>query len=113
NKLLKPDGRYGVIVSNKFLRANYGAPLRDLLRQKTRVQRIVDFAGLPVFKGATVRTVILLTSQEGGAGKPLIYSPPIPPAAFAAIENGVLSVERAIAGIEYKIDPASLSQAVW
>ncbi len=113
NELIKPGGRYGVIVSNKFLRANYGAPLRDLLKQKTRVQRIVDFAGLPVFKGATVRTVILLTSQDGGAHKPLIYSPPIPPAIFATVEAGLLSVEKAITGLEYKIDPASLSQPVW
>lgn len=58
NRLLKSNGRYGVIVSNKFLRANYGAPLRDLLRAKTSIRRIVDFAGLPVFRGATVRTII-------------------------------------------------------
>ncbi|MFZ0748157.1 MAG: N-6 DNA methylase, partial [Pyrinomonadaceae bacterium] len=113
NELIKPRGRYGVIVSNKFLRANYGAPLRDLLKQKTRVHRIVDFAGLPVFKGATVRTVILLTSRDGGADKSLVYSPPIPPAIFATVEAGLLSVEIAITGLEYEVDSASLSQPVW
>ena len=113
NKLIKPGGRYGVIVSNKFLRANYGAPLRDLLRQRARVQRIVDLAGLPVFKGATVRTIILLTSQEADTDKPLIYSPPIPPATFTTVEAGLLSVEKAITGLEYKVSSASLAQPVW
>ena len=113
NKLISTDGRYGVIVSNKFLRANYGTPLRDLLREKAKVERIVDFAGLPVFKGATVRTLILLASQGTRVDKPLIYSPPISSAAFAAVENGTLSVEESISGIEYKIDPVSLSQPAW
>jgi len=113
NKLIRPDGRYGVIVSNKFLRANYGAPLRDLLKEKARVERIVDFAGLPVFKGATVRTLILLASQGARSDRPLIYSPPISSSAFAAVETGTMSVEESISRIEYKIDSASLSQPVW
>ncbi len=29
HRLLKADGLFGMIVSNKFLRANYGAPLRQ------------------------------------------------------------------------------------
>ncbi|MFZ0063457.1 MAG: N-6 DNA methylase [Pyrinomonadaceae bacterium] len=91
NTLIRPDGRYGVIVSNKFLRSNYGAPLRDLLKEKAKVERIVDFAGLPVFKGATVRTLILIASQGTGVNKPLIYSPPISSSAFAGVEKGTLS----------------------
>src|SRR5262249_37079961 len=56
HKLLKKHGRFGMIVSNKFLRSNYGKPLREFLRQNSIIERIVDFAGLPVFSGATVRT---------------------------------------------------------
>jgi hypothetical protein len=54
HKILNKDGVFGMIVSNKFLRSNYGKPLRDFLAHNTNVNRIVDFAGLPVFIGATV-----------------------------------------------------------
>src|SRR6266536_2269692 len=53
NKLLNDRGHLGMIVSNKFLHANYGKPLRDFLSKNATIERIVDFAGLPVFVEAT------------------------------------------------------------
>lgn len=112
HKLLRENGRYGVIVSNKFLRTNYGSPLRLFLRLRTNVERIVDFAGLPVFAGATVRTVVLLTSQSLNKKGTVIYSPP-PTETFAEVVNGKITIEQAIAGIEYKVDAKALAQPVW
>jgi adenine-specific DNA-methyltransferase len=112
HKLLKENGRYGAIVSNKFLRANYGNPLREFLRRKTYIERIVDFAGLPVFAGATVRTVVLLTSLHTNNNRVTAYSPP-PTDTFAEIVNGRLTVEKAITGMEYEVDAASLAQPLW
>ncbi len=113
-KLLAPSGIYGVIVSNKFLRANYGTPLRTFLKTNANVERIVDFAGLPVFAGATVRTIILITTPKNeGSDKPTIYSPPVSLEAFADLESGALTVEQAITESEYKVKPASLSQSIW
>jgi len=60
HELLRRSGRLGIIVSNKFIRANYGGPLRRLLQSQGSLERIVDLAGLPVFAGATVRTVVLI-----------------------------------------------------
>jgi hypothetical protein len=62
--LLKPAGRFSFIVANKWLRANYGAPLRDFLRKRNLLE-IVDFGDLPVFKGATTYPCILTVG--GGA----------------------------------------------
>ena len=59
-QLLKPDGNFGMIVSNKWLRAAYGEGLRELLAKKASLELIVDLAGLPVFARETVRTVILI-----------------------------------------------------
>lgn len=112
HKLLRENGRYGVIVSNKFLRANYGSPLRLFLRRRTNVERIVDFAGLPVFAGATIRTVVLFTLQSPNKSGTVIYSPP-PTEAFAEVVNGKITIEQAIAGIEYKVDAKVLAQPVW
>jgi len=51
-KLLKPGGRYSIIVSSSFLRATYAESLRAALRKHAAVHRIVDFGGLAVFADA-------------------------------------------------------------
>lgn len=51
-KLLKPNGRYSIIVSSSFLRATYAEALRETLRKYAAVHRIVDFGGLAVFADA-------------------------------------------------------------
>jgi len=58
--ILVPDGRFGMIVSNKWLRAAYGENLREYLVKNGTLENIVDLAGLPVFTNATVRTLILI-----------------------------------------------------
>ena len=76
HRLLQPFGLFGMIVSNKFLRAKYGAPLRKFLSDNVHIQEVVDFAGLPVFQGATVRTIILLTDNDLSSDGPAQYTPP-------------------------------------
>jgi predicted type IV restriction endonuclease len=61
--LLRPEGYLGEIVSNKFIRAKYGKPLRMMLSQEAKIETIADFAGANVFQGATVRTVVLVASK--------------------------------------------------
>jgi len=113
HKLLKSRGVFGMIVSNKFLRANYGRPLRQFLAANATVERVVDFAGLPVFEGATVRTIVLLTSRHRNGNQGTLYSPPLPPATFQIVASGSLSVEQAIAGSTYPVPPHAMAQPVW
>jgi hypothetical protein len=54
--LLKPGGLYGIIVANKWMRANYGEPLRRWLKQQD-IRELIDFGDLPVFQGATTYRV--------------------------------------------------------
>ncbi|HNE19823.1 MAG TPA: N-6 DNA methylase [Turneriella sp.] len=61
--LLAKDGTYSVIVANKWLRANYGEPLRQFLRTR-RIDHIVDFGDLQVFAGATTYPCILKASNR-------------------------------------------------
>ena len=56
--LLRPGGQFSYIVANKWLRSNYGAPLRKFLKTK-RLEEIVDFGALPVFESATIYPCIL------------------------------------------------------
>ncbi|HSW64003.1 MAG TPA: TaqI-like C-terminal specificity domain-containing protein [Dissulfurispiraceae bacterium] len=60
--LLRAGGLFGYIVANKWMRANYGEPLRRWLKQQDIVE-IVDFGDLPVFKTATTYPCILVISK--------------------------------------------------
>jgi len=95
-KLLSKNGRFGMIVSNKFLRANYGKPLRDFLQKHYAIERIVDFAGLPVFTGATVRTIVLITTRGKQGDYVIHYTPPLPVDRFETLATSAMPVEEAI-----------------
>ena len=73
--LLRRDGEYGSIISNKFLRAKYGKSVRSLLGAKTHVGKVVDFGGLPVFPDATVRSAIVLAKRESESSDSGYYAP--------------------------------------
>jgi hypothetical protein len=49
---------FGYIVANKWLRANYGNPLRRWLKTQ-HIEEIIDFGDLPVFEQATTYPCIL------------------------------------------------------
>ena len=51
-KLIRPGGRYSIIVSSSFLRATYAEALRETLLKHAALVRIVDFGGLAVFADA-------------------------------------------------------------
>jgi type I restriction-modification system DNA methylase subunit len=65
-RLLAPKGVYSIIVANKWLRANYGEPLRKFLKAK-RIDRIIDFGDLPVFSGATTYPCVVQLSNDNPA----------------------------------------------
>jgi hypothetical protein len=61
--LLRPKGHFAYIVANKWMKANYGKPLRKYLLTK-QIDGIIDFGSLPVFKTATIYPCILMASNE-------------------------------------------------
>ncbi len=61
-ELLKKGGLFGIIVANKWMRANYGEPLRKWFKTQT-ILRIVDFGDLPVFHGVTTYPCIVIVSH--------------------------------------------------
>ncbi len=56
--LMSDHGQFSFIVANKWMRANYGKPLRQFLKTK-RIEEIVDFGDLPVFETATTYPCII------------------------------------------------------
>ena len=63
-KILKPGGRLGFIVTNKWMKAGYGAPLRRLYAEKAWVDLVVDFGhSKEIFPDADVFPCILIASK--------------------------------------------------
>lgn len=60
--LLNEYGLYGVIVANKWMRANYGKKLRLWLKERN-IAEIIDFGDLPVFKDVSTYPCIITVSN--------------------------------------------------
>ncbi len=75
HRVLRQNGLFGFICSNKFMRANYGKPLRDFLAEKTKIHKIVDFGELPIFENAATFPAILLTEKQITKKQKFIYAP--------------------------------------
>jgi type I restriction-modification system DNA methylase subunit len=69
--LLSIGGIFSYIVANKWMRANYGEPLRKWLKTKC-IDEITDFGDLPVFEGATTYPCIIRVSSRTPHLQPLV-----------------------------------------
>jgi hypothetical protein len=62
--LLKEGGYFAFIVSNKFLRANYGKKLREYLQKNFTILELIDFGDLQIFEGATTYPCIISIQKK-------------------------------------------------
>jgi predicted type IV restriction endonuclease len=110
--LLQPGGKFGMIVSNKFLRANYGAKIRRLILEVAGLDRVVDLAGLRVFGKPTVRTVLVLSTKGGDKG-PTRYSPPPGTEPFMEVQSGTRLLDDVVDPLTYEVERAKLIADTW
>jgi type I restriction-modification system DNA methylase subunit len=110
NTFIKEHGRFGFILPNKFVRADYGEALRTFLTQQVRIERIVDFGDLPVFPDAVTYPMIILTSKEEPDNTQISYTrlKQLHPAQLAAdIASGETQIPRtALTGTGWSLSGA-------
>lgn len=63
--LLRPGGRVGMIVSQKFTTIKTGKPLRRILTEGSHVSKIVHFGVAQVFPQRSTYTCILILAKDG------------------------------------------------
>jgi hypothetical protein len=68
--VLKPGGRLGFILPNKWLRANYGEKLRETLVRQYRPELLVDFGHAPIFPDADTFPVVAIIRRIRRTGRP-------------------------------------------
>ena len=70
-KLLRPGGRLSFIVTNKWMKAGYGEPLRRFLAQNAWLESVVDFGhAKQIFEDADVFPCILVARKPDDRPKP-------------------------------------------
>jgi type I restriction-modification system DNA methylase subunit len=94
HKLLKKSGYFGVICSNKYMKANYGRKIRQYIKTKAKIIAIIDFGELPVFRDAATFPSVILTQKEITENQVFIY------AAVKDLDFDTLDEEIAQIGIE-------------
>ena len=72
-QILRPGGWLSFITSNKFMRAGYGAGIREHLPASLRIRRVMDFGDLPLFEAngkaiAAYPAVLVGSRSDDSAG---------------------------------------------
>ncbi|MCF7993535.1 MAG: Eco57I restriction-modification methylase domain-containing protein [Chromatiaceae bacterium] len=62
--LLAPNGKLSYIVTNKWMRAGYGEPLRRLFSEQARLEEILDFGHAPIFEDADTFPCIIVAQRR-------------------------------------------------
>jgi hypothetical protein len=62
-RLIRVGGRMSYIVTNKWMRAGYGEPLRAFFAKEGALERIIDFGHAPIFEDADVFPCILVLEK--------------------------------------------------
>jgi len=75
-KLQNDNGILSFITSNSFLRAEYGSPIRKIIRRQNELLDIVNLEDAQVFESAIVNVVVLISSRKFNKAKCFIYNSP-------------------------------------
>jgi type I restriction-modification system DNA methylase subunit len=63
-KLMSKKGYFSFILPNKFMRANYGKEIREVILREANIDLIFDFDDYPVFDDATTYPIIFVFSKS-------------------------------------------------
>ena len=113
--LLKTGGLFSYIVANKWMRANYGEPLRRWMK-KQGIEEITDFGDLPVFETATTYPCILRIRRGGPVWPPKSGQPRRVAPTFYATGVKTLDFDNLqdyVTAHRYKVAKESLSDKGW
>ncbi|MCG2722365.1 MAG: Eco57I restriction-modification methylase domain-containing protein, partial [Thermodesulfovibrionales bacterium] len=113
--LLKKGGLFSYIVANKWMRANYGEPLRRWMKTQ-RIEEIIDFGDLPVFESATTYPCIIRIRRGGPVWPPKSGQPHRVAPTFYATRVNTLSfdnLQNYIKKHRYTVSSASLDDKGW
>lgn len=110
--VLKPGGRLGFVVSNKWLKAGYAERLRARLATRALIETITDFGHAPIFEDADTFPVIV-TLKKLPEGEELPAGHAIRMTRFPRAELGTRTVEEYVDENAYEVPQKKLGAGEW
>lgn len=98
-QITKSKGYHSFIITNKWLRAEYGKKIREFLKENFTIKKVIDFNGIKVFVGATVDTMVYVIQKDKPTKNEILYNHP---SDLTKIEEGA-----------YYVKQESLNNEVW
>ena len=109
-EILKPGGRLAFVVTNKWMKAGYGEPLRRFFGKKTWVEQVVDFGhAKQFFKDADVFPCFLVVRKPNEELKPNT-------AKLCVIQRDMLRIDQLKSQVEFNgliVDLSRLASETW
>jgi hypothetical protein len=109
--ILKPGGRLGFIVANKWLKSGYGEPLRGLLAKGSRIETLVDFGHAPLFPDADTFPCIVTLAKVPAGEIPAEHAALV--TMFPREELEATEIPEYVARHRYLVPQARLDAAPW
>jgi len=111
-QILKPGGRLGFIVANKWMKGGYAEPLRGLLAAETEVEQIIDFGHAPIFPDADAfPSVVVIRKPQVGA--PMNSERTVSATVFPREELGDSAIDDFVLEREVRIPQRAFGTAPW
>lgn len=116
--ILRPGGRLAYVVTNKWMKAGYGEPLRRLFSESSWVESVIDFGhAKPFFKDADVFPCFLVVRKPDAATPPETARVCVIPRELVRmdelrplVEERSLTVERSRLGSEtWNLEPRAVN----
>lgn len=109
-KLLKPGGRMGYVVTNKWLKAGYAAKLRRMFAEDVWVEFLADFGhARHLFPDADVFPCVISVQKPGADAMPEQYDLAVIPRDDVPREGLSVAVQAAT----YRAERSDLSEEAW
>ena len=110
---LRRGGRMGYIVTNKWLRAGYGGPLRGYFAEEDALVEIVDFGHAPIFPDADVFPCIVVLEKRGPATNDNEADGEVRVAAVPREELGGMDLDRTVEAHAHTVPRGRFGKEAW
>jgi len=113
-RLTRAGGRMSYIVTNKWMRAGYGEPLRGFFAKEGVLSRIIDFGHAPIFEDADVFPCILvLVKPVPELEQSPLLERDVRVLSFPREELGKVNLGRYIQEYSHSLPQSRFSNAAW
>ncbi|CAN5839658.1 hypothetical protein BH23ACT11_BH23ACT11_13110 [soil metagenome] len=110
---LRRGGRMSYIVTNKWLRAGYGEPLRGYFAEEDALVEILDFGHAPIFPDADVFPCIVVLQKRGSTTKDDETDGEVRVAAVPREELGGMDLDRTVEAHAHTVPRERFGRDAW